>query len=474
MGLSRTEIGIAILGAGPTGLGAAWRLANSGPESPNQPAFALFDGSDNPGGCAASQKTPQGFTFDFGGHVLFPHVEYPIFINLLNELLSTWHESVPARCVWIDGRLIPTPIQRNIHRLPVSQFAACLWDLWRHKRYQKKRSTDNWDEESANLLERLLRDFGPNLSRYVMIPLNKKMWAHEPEDLCSNWANYRSGSNERNIPQIFIASLIRNFIVRRDEPRWTKNTRVRYPLDGGTGAIWKALYDRLPASSCHLGIRIVGVDAKNKTLFLSDGSSIRYGRLITSIPIDVLLKLLIDEPELSSEASRFKLSATQIYGFGIQGRIPKRFEGLHGFIVPAENIPFWRVNFPSNFSPGNVPDPINTWSVQCETSIHSNAGGNAPSMEEIKRWLKNINVLESDEQIISIWSCYLSHGYPVPFYGRDELLQRVQSRLESVDIYSRGRFGGWKYEVSNQDYAFMQGVEIVDRLLHAVPEITYV
>jgi hypothetical protein len=65
------------------------------------------------------------------------------------------------------------------------------------------------------------------------------------------------------------------------------------------------------------------------------------------------------------------------------------------------------------------------------------------------------------------------YAYPVPTLERDQALAVIQPRLEALKIYSRGRFGGWKYEVGNMDHSVMQGVEWAQRMLEAGQETTY-
>uniref|UniRef100_A0A8R1Y1Y4 Amine oxidase domain-containing protein n=2 Tax=Onchocerca TaxID=6281 RepID=A0A8R1Y1Y4_ONCVO len=79
----------------------------------------------------------------------------------------------------------------------------------------------------------------------------------------------------------------------------------------------------------------------------------------------------------------------------------------------------------------------------------------------------------SREQIVSLFSILLPYGYPIPTINRDRELTRAHRILEKHEIYSRGRFGGWKYEVSNQDHCFIQGKQIIDRLLLGEPETIY-
>ena len=75
--------------------------------------------------------------------------------------------------------------------------------------------------------------------------------------------------------------------------------------------------------------------------------------------------------------------------------------------------------------------------------------------------------------MVSRWHRRLEHGYPTPWLGRDEVLAEAEHALHAAGIYSRGRFGAWKYEVSNQDHSLMQGVEAVDHILSGEPERTF-
>jgi hypothetical protein len=76
------------------------------------------------------------------------------------------------------------------------------------------------------------------------------------------------------------------------------------------------------------------------------------------------------------------------------------------------------------------------------------------------------------DEVVSKWHKVLTPGYPTPSLDRDAILDAVLPALETQHIFSRGRFGAWKYEVSNQDHSFMQGVEVVDRILSGASEPT--
>ena len=62
---------ILILGAGPTGLGAAYQCNKLGCDS-----WTLYEREEHVGGLSASFVDKQGFTWDVGGHVLFSHYDY--------------------------------------------------------------------------------------------------------------------------------------------------------------------------------------------------------------------------------------------------------------------------------------------------------------------------------------------------------------------------------------------------------------
>ena len=55
---------------------------------------------------------------------------------------------------------------------------------------------------------------------------------------------------------------------------------------------------------------------------------------------------------------------------------------------------------------------------------------------------------------MSIYHRRFDHGYPTPSLDRDAHLAKLLPELQKMDIWSRGRFGSWKYEGTPCDDAF--------------------
>src|SRR5688572_23767608 len=133
---------IVIIGAGPTGLGAAHRLHELGHND-----WTLIEQSQEAGGLASSVTDEKGFTWDLGGHVQFSHYGY--FDCLMDSLLGKdgWLHHERESWVWIRDRFVPYPFQMNIRRLPAEDMKECVAGLVRlYKQGSNGRKPANFGE----------------------------------------------------------------------------------------------------------------------------------------------------------------------------------------------------------------------------------------------------------------------------------------------------------------------------------------
>src|ERR1051325_5339839 len=142
---------------------------------------------------------------------------------------------------------------------------------------------------------------------------------------------------------------------------------------------------------------------------------------------------------------------------------------------PESNCPFYRVTYLSNYSPYMTPDKRTHYSLLCETSYseYKHVDGKT-IVDDTIRGLINAGLITEQDQddIVDTWVYHADYSYPTPTVERDGILSQVIPYLEQHGIYSRGRFGMWKYEGSTTDHTLMQGVELVKRLLLKEPEQT--
>jgi len=476
-------VDILIIGAGPTGLGAAKRLNQL-----KHTSHVIVDAQNKVGGLASTDVTPEGFLFDVGGHVMFSHYLY--FDDCVNEALpkpDDWYEHERVSYVRAKNLWVPYPFQNNITMLPVEDQIKCIDGMIeaieeRSRAKEKPKSFDEW----------IMRMMGKGIADLFMTPYNYKVWAVPTTHMQCRWLGERVAAPSLKL-------VVRNVLNKKIAGNWGPNATFRFPARDGTGGIWEAVHKTLPPQRFQFQKSLVRIEGKNRIAHLSDGSTISYRSMISTIPLDEICEI-IDEAEPLRETSRALMySSTHVIGVGIRGTLPPRIGDKCWLYFPESDAPFYRSTVFSNYSPFNCPqaevklrtlqtaDPtlsgkVDTqthrpgpyWSLMLEVSQSPmKPVDEVDLVKDCIQGLINTTQLLPTDEIVSVYHRKFDHGYPTPSLDRDDQLKVILPKLkEDYGIWSRGRFGSYKYEVGNQDHSFMIGVEAVDGILFGVPEMT--
>lgn len=445
---------VVVIGAGPTGLGAGYRLQELGYED-----WVLLEADNRVGGLAKSFVDDNGFTWDIGGHVMFSHYEY--YDQLLRRMLGDQVSSVSRQAwIWMEHRFIGYPFQMNIRELEPRTVYACVSGAVRAALGRRDH------DRPQHFGEWVRATMGDGIADHFMIPYNFKVWATPPELMGFNWIGER-------VAPVDIEQLLRNVLLDESDISWGPNSSFSYPLRGGTGFLWEQV-GRAVQPRLRLGCLVVAVDTAAARVTTADGQVFDYDVLLSTIPLDDLVASIKNVPgQVRSAARTLHWSGTHVVGIGIDrpGDSTKNW-----IYFPESDVPFYRVTYLSNYSPHLTPRP-DQFSLLAETSW----SGYKPEHPDtiITRVLDGLIstglLRDADrDRIVSRWRISPQKSYPVPTLERDAALGIIQPWLRSQGIWSRGRFGAWLYEIGNMDHSVMQGVEFVDAVLFAQPERTWI
>ncbi len=445
-----------IIGAGPTGLGAARRLKELGMDD-----YLVLEKDNHAGGLASSFKDDKGFTWDIGGHVVFSHYEY--FDDLMDSLLGD-ERLEHERESWVrsSGTWVPYPFQNNIRYLPREVRWDCVEGLLPGNRETMP---------PADFGQWIKHIFGAGIARHFMNPYNFKVWATPPELMQFGWIGER-------VSVVDLKKVLKNIIMEQDDVAWGPNNTFKFPLHGGTGEIFRRMAKRIE-KRIEYGQSVVSIDADKKIATTDKGLEVEYDVILNTAPVDILTSRWLTEkdPAMIDAAGRLTHNSVYVAGVGLDIKEEKERNSRCWMYYPEADSPFYRVTNFHNYSPNNVARPGEQLAFMCESSFSEHKPENVDElMDRTIEGLVNTTMMDAarKDDICTKWDISVDYGYPVPCLERDGALKVIQPRLEEKDIYSRGRFGGWKYEVSNMDHSVMQGVEWAERMITGAPETTYI
>ena len=227
-----------------------------------------------------------------------------------------------------------------------------------------------------------------------------------------------------------------------DTPVTYYSKEMCYPVKGGYKQYLAAL---AMGQDIRYNEEVIKISPQNKSLHTASGTEYAYNRLISSLPLPMVVKMLSDVPEEVLSAAKM-LRCTCGYQISIGLKTKDIPPYLWWYIYDKDILPA-RVYSPSLKSPNNAPEGCS--SLQLEIYCKKNQY----SKEELVNCSVNRLIeleLIKRKDILFVDVRFEKYANVIFDHNIYEARRIVREYLTSVGIETIGRFGEWGYLWSDQ------------------------
>ena len=442
---------IAVIGAGPAGLTAAYEIAKTGME------VEVFEASPHVGGmCRSFELWNQ--VVDLGPHRFFSS---DARVNKLwLEIAEDDYRLVDRTTrIFYNNRFFDYPLQPGnaLANLGPIEACRCLGSYL----IQKCKAADGRDTFESWVTGR----FGRRLYEIFFKTYSEKLWGIPCSQLDSDFAAQR-------IKKLSLGEAIKNALRVSGKKHQTLVDQFAYPT-GGTGMIYERLAEYVGATGkVHLETpvkRILQEDKKITGLELVDGERRDFNHVISTMPFTTMVKGLDDVPaDVRHAVEQLRFRNTILVYLNVDGvdLFPDQWIYVH-----ASNLEVGRVTNFRNWVPdiiGSESASIIAMEYWCYEEDQRWKDSDESLIEMASKEMKatgligDANIL--DGEVVRVPKCY-----PVYSTGYKTHLDVVTDFVKGFSgLTPIGRYGSFKY--NNQDHSILMGLlaaaNITDRFEH--------
>ena len=432
---------VAVIGAGPAGMTAAYELVKRGVE------VDLYEASDSVGGMSKSIRL-WNQTVDIGPHRFFSND------TRINKI---WLE-VAQRDYRMVNRLTRVYYKRRYFYYPVRLFDA-LKNLGpaeaMHSTFSflKEKLAPTKDEGTFETW--VTNRFGKRLYEIFFKEYTEKLWGIKCTDLDSDFAAQR-------IKKLSLWEAFKGAISKGSSKKHKTLVDVfAYPL-GGTGMIYERMAEAIRSKGGNVYLRtpvekIVSANNTARGIQLSDGTVKEYDCVVSSMPLTLMVSRLDDVPaQVKDSCSKLKFRNTIIVYLNVDGTdlFPDNWLYINSGDVKTGRITNFRNWVPQLF--GNEKSSILALEYWCYDEDPIWREENDKLIALAKKEIE-VTGLTKGAKILGGHVYRIPRCYPVYGTGYKEHLQQVEEFLKGYrNLIPIGRYGAFKY--NNQDHSILMGL----------------